>query len=532
MAGTLKNMLAMGFSTENCITELIDDSLGAGATHVRLTLDDCRFIVADNGSGMTREKVPSAHVLNNRSAASAAKHGRFGIGRKNALVGLTELQAPVRTLTRTSDGTTSQLDIDFPTVVRNDKMSLHAHGFEAIAERDEWLPYAIQPNASGTITLIPLTKSKEAELYGLFTAKTVKHSLLYRLSLIYHRFLSSGGSIELVINGVIHKAMPVNPVAGAMTEDTHTLELSVFRLPGGSEIRSYYMTTGESFRYYKNPETGRRKEFSETAPEGWEKLGTVTVNAAYAADWLSLHSSTLKELGLELVQGDDEGVQSQREELGGSFFLRNGRVIQRDAPAKAKSGDKARYPFVEQSRYTIEFQPVVVDAPNDDTFTMDNVFGVQVNKSRIDVKLIDPAITDPCDKFMTHFASEMYKKYKVPLTGSSVVPLPLPLSLQPSLVISMSEPVDLPGAASPPSPPSPSLPSVKPVVKVHRAATTAVAPVSERCVVDALETFALFLSTVNFEKWKKDASDNMCPGAATHVAAITGFIEFVEEHTS
>jgi hypothetical protein len=533
MAGTLKNMLATGFSTENCITELIDDSLGAGATHVRLTLADGRcLITADNGSGMTRKNTQTAHVLNNRSAASAVKHGRFGIGRKYALVVLSELQARVRTLTRTADGTTSQLDIDFPTVVREDKMILYAHGFEADAYRNEWLPYAIRPNESGTISLIPLTESKAAELYDLFTAKTVKHSLLYRLSLIYHRFLASGGSIELVINGVTHKAMPVNPVAGAMTEDTLTLELSVFRLPSGSEIRSYYMTNGKTVRYYKNPETGRLKEFSETAPEGWEQLGTVTVRAAYAADWLSLQTPTLEGLGLELVQGDVEGVQSQREELGGSFFLRNGRVIQRHAPMKAKSGDKARYPFVEQSRYTVDFQPVVVDAPNDDTFTMDNVLGVQVNKSRIDETLIDPAIQDPLNKFMSHFASEMYKKYKVPLTGSSVAPL----SLQPSLVTSMQEPADLPAAAASPSSPAPAPvpapPPVKPVVKVHRAATTAVVPVSERCVVDALEGFATFLSTVDFEKWKNAASGNMCPGAANQVAAITGLIEFVTEHNS
>jgi hypothetical protein len=517
MAGTLKNMLATGFSTENCITELIDDSLGAGATYVRLTLAKDRLIVADNGRGMTREKLGSAHVLNNRSAASSAKHGRFGIGRKYALVGLTELQGSVRTLTRTADGTNSQLDIDFATVVREDKMILYAHGFESDAHRDEWLPYAIRPNASGTISLIPLTESKKKELGDLFTATAVKQSLLYRLSVIYHRFLVSG-SIELVIGDDTRKAKPVNPMAGAKKEDTRTLELSVFRLPGGSEIRSYSMTNGKSVRYRRNSETGRLKEFTETSPEGWEQLGTVNVSAAYAADWLPLQLSTLEELGLELVQGDDEGVQSQREELGGAFFLRNGRVIQRLAPMKAKSGDKARYPFVEQSRFTIEFQPVVVDAPDDDTFTMDNVFGVQVNKSRIDETLIDPAIKDPLNKFMTHFASEMYKKYNVSPMDSSVEPLP------PSLVISMPEPVDPPAAAATVAPPP-----IKPVVKVHRAATTAVAPVSERCVVDALEGLAIFLSTVNFEKWKKEASDNMRPGAAALVAAITDLIEFVEE---
>ena len=521
MAGTLKNMLATGFSTENCITELIDDSLGAGASQVRLTLADGRLLVADNGRGMSREQLRSAHVLNNRSAASAIKHGRFGIGRKFALVGLTELQGSVRTLTRTANGATSQLDIDFAAAVSEDKMELFAHGFEADAHRDEWLPYAIRPNASGTISLIPLTESKEAELCGLFTAKTVKQSLLYRLSVTYHRFLASG-SIELVINGVTHKAMPVNPLAGAKAEDTSQSVLSVFKSPGGKDIRSYSIINGKTIRYCKNPETGRLKEFNETSPAGWELLGTVTMRAAYAADWLLLQQSTLGELGLDLVQDDDEGVQSQREELGGSFFLRNGRVIQQHAPVKAKAGDKARYPFVEQSRFTIEFQPVVVDAPNDDTFTMDNVFGVQVNKSRIDDTLIDPAIKDPLHKFMTHFASEMYKTYRITTLESSDVPLPL----QPSLVISMAEPVELPAAEAVIAQ---SPPSVKAVVKVQRAATTAIVPVSERCVVEALEGFALFLSTVNFEKWKKTASDNMRPGAAARNAAIMDLIEFVEE---
>jgi len=525
MAGTLKNMLATGFSTENCITELIDDSLGARATHVRLTLAEGRLIIADNGCGMSRERLREAHVLNNRSAASATKHGRFGIGRKFALVGLTLLQGSVRTLTRTVDGSKSQLDIDFSSAVREDKLDLCAHGFEEDAQRDEWLPYTLSSSGPGTITLIPLTGSKQAELSELFTAKTVKQSLLYRLSVIYHRFLETG-SIELVFDGVTQMAVAVNPLSGAAVEDTLLLELTVFRMPGGSEVRSYSTNTGKSIRYCKNLETGRLKEFNETAPEGWEQLGVVTVCAAYAPDWLSLQSSTLEKLGLELVQGEDEGVQSQREELGGSFFLRNGRVIQRNAPVKAKSGDKARYPFVAQSRFTIEFQPVVVDAPNDDTFTMDNVFGVQVNKSRIDETLIDPAIQDPLHKFMTHFASEMYKKYRAPIPPApspsvalQPLPLPLPLPLPPSPVISMPDSSTVVIDS----------PAVKPVVKVHRAATTAVVPVSERCVIDALEGFAVFLSGVDFETLKKEASHHMRPGAAALVTAIKDLYDFVND---
>lgn len=519
MAGTLKNMLATGFSTENCITELIDDSLGARATHVRLTLADGRLIVADNGCGMSRERLREAHVLNNRSAASATKHGRFGIGRKFALVGLTELKGSVRTLTRTADGDESQLDIDFSAAVRDDKLDLYPHDM-ARTVHPQWLAQAIEAESSGTVTVIPLAPAKMEELRGLLTVTDVRQSLVYTLALTYHGLLTSV-NLEVVVDGGSRRIVGMNPLVSASSVSE---TLQIYRDRDGGDVRAYYEVNGQTCRYLTHDNRARKDIPEEVPAVGFDHLGEVHLRSAYCDDWLAVQNPILESLGLAGWNEKDTGVQDVRPFLGGTFIQRNGKIIHRTPAEKPKSNDKDPFTIASfrNSRHVIEFTPVSFssEASADDIFTLDDVFNVQINKSKVDVEEIQKDVAFTCRRRFHDFRVAVCKKLAAAAPASASAPAPLPPTVKPvsspslSPVISMPEPV---------------VPSVKPVVKVHRAATTAVVPVSERCVIDALEGFAVFLSTVDFETLKKEASHHMRPGAAALVSAIKDLMEFVED---
>ncbi len=528
MAGTLKNMLASGFSTENCITELIDDSLGAGATHVRLTLVEGphRLIVADNGCGMTCARLREAHVLNNRSAASSLKHGRFGIGRKHALVGLTQILAPVRTLTRAADGTYSQLDVNYPQVLLTDTMELNAHEMTMSGNKD-WVSHAINHEVSGTVTIIPMPVTTYAELQEALTSSDVRNSLLYALGLVYHRPLETV-MLEVVVGGITKRIQSINPLAGAKKANCSLETIKIYRQRVTGEVRVYYEDGGKSCRYPVQ-DNRRRKIFYEDLPgEEYDHLGDVILRSAYMNNWFIVQNPILESMGLrawDITDKKDLGIQDVRQFMGGSYYQRNGKIIQRIPAEKPESSDKDPYTIAsfKNSRHTIEFTPVFSEASSDDIFTLDNIFNVQINKSKVDVGEIQKDVAFTYRKRFREFRAAICKK----LAAAAPAPAPAPIIIPapaPAPVISMPEPPAQPPAESPAQPPT-----VKPVVKVPRAATVAIVPVSDRRVVDDLEGFAAFLSTVDFDTLKKEASNQIRPGAAALVAAIADLIEFVND---
>jgi hypothetical protein len=142
---------------------------------------------------------------------------------------------------------------------------------------------------------------------------------------------------------------------------------------------------------------------TDPIPSSFEKVADMTIESAYTSDWEIVQG--------ELFEGEDAfehivylNSKQQRtahqpsiEYMGGRYYNRNQKNIDRVTINTPKSGDKARYPIVTGSRHRICF-PV----------ELDSLMSIQVNKSKIQEELIHPAIKRVCDALVRIFIDQHY----------------------------------------------------------------------------------------------------------------------------
>src|SRR5438093_767333 len=95
--GRLINAVAkIGYDPEVAICDIMDNSVDAGATWIRLQLEPLiqesegetdtieKYIIADDGSGMDKETLVEAFTLGSERDYSPHSLGKFGLGLKSA----------------------------------------------------------------------------------------------------------------------------------------------------------------------------------------------------------------------------------------------------------------------------------------------------------------------------------------------------------------------------------------------------------------------------------------------------------------
>jgi hypothetical protein len=200
----MQALRGLGYSTAAALADIVDNSISAGATEVRINFDwkgeDSRISILDNGSGMNDAELEAAMTLgaiNPLAARAASDLGRFGLGLKTASFS----QCCRLTVA-------SRRDRLQPACLRWDLEAFTADSdagwriFEGPAAESE--PYLL-PLASmdhGTLVLWEQldrivtpgsTFDDFAELAGVVES---------RLAMVFHRLLgSSRGSFQLIING-------------------------------------------------------------------------------------------------------------------------------------------------------------------------------------------------------------------------------------------------------------------------------------------------------------------------------------------
>jgi len=420
VSGLLKNMLQDGFSTRHCISELIDDSLGASSRTIKIYLDSnkCLLIVADDGNGMTRENLKKAHHLHSRSCASN-KHGRFGIGRKYALAHFTQLKGAVKTVSRSVDTKIlSQLDIDFVKVLESEEYNPYSHGIEA-EFCSIWDTYALNKDSNGTMTHLQCASSVLNEMIEMIKSENVAQSLNYFLGTTYHNFLKSGGEIIIVLDGVEKSIEPIDRLCWDSVKEKTEHIIAIYFNKTSREVRGYfdeqYTKAHKGKTGYLIFKKGKRPSFEkEEEPNGesWENLGQVTLRCAYSENWNPLQKAVLKKMGINVPEGNEEGIEELRRILGGTDIERNGKLVAQFQAEKAKAGDHAAYHYHENSRYSVKFNAVTDDKKplDDEEFTLDNVFNIQVNKSRVDMSLIDQTVWATIEKIRKAYVGSCYTR--------------------------------------------------------------------------------------------------------------------------
>jgi hypothetical protein len=246
-------------------------------------------------------------------------------------------------------------------------------------------------------------------------------------------------------------------------------------------------------------------------------------------DWLSVQNPIFESMGLKSWTEGDDGVQPIRTFLGGSYIRRNGKIIHR-TPAEIPKSNTSHQPTVdsyENSRLIIDFRPVVTDGEDDDLFTLDDVFNVQINKSKIDVAEIQKDMAFAIKKRFHEFRTAMRKKLEVAkvataTTATSITP-PAAVASSVSIVpVTIAEPHSN-SSVSPPSA------TVQPVAKVQRAASMVNVPVSDYALLGKIQGLAALLNGYDYEERMSEASTQAKPGNAALSAAIDKLLEFMTE---
>jgi hypothetical protein len=90
-AGTIESLSALGYTLESAISDLVDNSIDAGAGTIDLDVHwngPASYVsVADDGKGMTEAELQTAMAMaarGPRTSRSAAELGHFGMGLKTA----------------------------------------------------------------------------------------------------------------------------------------------------------------------------------------------------------------------------------------------------------------------------------------------------------------------------------------------------------------------------------------------------------------------------------------------------------------
>lgn len=411
VAGTLQNMLDQGFSTNDCAGEEFDNSTGAFAKRIQAHLftDQNLLIYADNGHGMDRAELKNGFKLNKRTEASNSRQGRYGIGGKQAKVNFTRLQHATVTISKkASNPAVNELEVDWKESVLENTYCNRATGASREHE-DLFKKYVLDglDSDSGTMHIIPCAKDSFNDIRRGVENKSVIKNWLYDFGVKYHDQIVKGVRIEFIIDGVSYTVIPIDPLAFDATDEQHK----------SREIVEFYRNTmgdlcawlPERNAYLQEKKKGRgvRTELvEEPLSAEWTFFSRCVIDLTYVENPEVKIAELIAKGFVDGIVSEDAKANIRYEQnatahLNGVFFNRNDKIINRFENQRPKSGDKARYPYVNKSSCRISFG-----------VEMDAQFSVQVNKSTLKEELIHPSVRRAYRFLHNEFVDAQYAHYK------------------------------------------------------------------------------------------------------------------------
>lgn len=246
-AARLTNSLRdIGYDLPTAIADLVDNSIAAGATDVRIDFQydgaESSISVTDDGSGMSANGVLEALRFGSRRSYRSGDLGRFGLGLKTASLSQCRRLTVISRRTASPAVTVTRRSLDLDLIAEWDEwLIVEDHPSSAVVTAEEGL----RVGASGGTTVVlekldRLLPEKIAEggwgrrRLTLLSRKTAQH-----LGMVFHRFLAglvNGRRITISVNG--DKVLPWDPFARGEehTEELPPLTLEIPRPAGTREV--------------------------------------------------------------------------------------------------------------------------------------------------------------------------------------------------------------------------------------------------------------------------------------------------------
>lgn len=199
----LESLRGLGYSTGAALADIIDNSISAGASEVRLDFawdgPNSRITILDNGRGMVDAELESAMRLGDKNpldTRSAHDLGRFGMGLKTASFS----QCRRLTVATIKDGSTSCLRWDLDELAADPDCGWLL--FEGPAQGSKPFIAGLKGKQAGTVVLWEMmdrivTNGYTADDYLALTVEVEAH-----LAMVFHRLIQGPRArIKLLLNG-------------------------------------------------------------------------------------------------------------------------------------------------------------------------------------------------------------------------------------------------------------------------------------------------------------------------------------------
>jgi len=426
--GLLRNSLSVGVSIPDALSELIDNSLSAGSTEVRLNLTKEGVLIAsDNGHGMDQDKLEQSCCLHSRTTSSSKHHGRYGFGSKQADIILTNLEGPVTKFSSVDGNGISQITVNYPKILHTGVYYPQGGGIQRDSQHI-WEQNAIKPHGSGTISCITLSPAIQCALSELIMNRTVS-GLRFKFATTYREALTQGVKICIQIGDIQYQLHPIDRLCSSLRDasvhfkhETHAIVI----LQNAGETVAHVIS-----------EDGSRRQFDQIK-KTWmhvdavsadsNEIGRVEYELAYSPDWNQVQKIELEQNDITPLNKGQTGVGAQRLKTNGKELVRNGKII-KHIETKYKNVQNAVKEIYHETRERMTF---------DATEQMDEVFNVQVNKSHVNEDLIHPNVWKTFERIRQTFVSECHKIFEqlsASVASTSVSPS---VSVSPSLSLSVS----------------------------------------------------------------------------------------------
>lgn len=257
----IESMRDIGYSLETALADIVDNSITAGATTIKIFVDTTaefpRLAVLDNGAGMSREELLSAMRLGSTSPLAVREGGdlgRFGLGLKTASFS----QCRHLTVVSRQGSVTSAAVWDLDFVASRNEWAVQ------VPEVPETIPWIEELGETGTLvvwsTLDRLLEGEDSKSHlNARIAQARRH-----LELVFHRFLKGEArrpKIEIFLNGQPlvpwdpfprHPAAQFDPVE-KIKLGGHLIEFQAVTLPHHNKVsRDDWEKYGGEAGYLKN----------------------------------------------------------------------------------------------------------------------------------------------------------------------------------------------------------------------------------------------------------------------------------------
>lgn len=238
-AALIEGLRDIGYSLETAISDIIDNSITAGARCIRIITEavseEPHIAIIDDGLGMDQQELVAAMRPGSQNPLAARDEpdlGRFGLGLKSASF------SQCRRLTVVSR--------------KAGRSSAAVWDLDDVAERNEWsvwlpedisgIPEADQLGPTGTLVLwqkpdrligsIANNTARRAEVINRRIAETERH-----LRLVFHRFMESAKPLRILLNG--RPLRPIDPFARSNPATICDPEERLALARGDVEIQSF-----------------------------------------------------------------------------------------------------------------------------------------------------------------------------------------------------------------------------------------------------------------------------------------------------